>query len=109
MVLLVKELKIRQKSSKASSTLSKYASSWKTRCAWSSSTVHIPEIPAKPLHVALFLTQMFLSCVERGVGSSVLESAVYAIRWPHRTAGLNSPTDHPLVQCTPEGASLDDR
>ena len=75
MVVLVKELKSLQKSSKASSTLSKYASSWKTRCAWSSSTLHIPAIPAKPLHVALFLTEMFLSRVERGAGSSALESA----------------------------------
>ena len=104
MVVLVKELKNLQKSSKASSTLSKYASSWKSRCAWSSSTLHIPEIPAKPLHVALFLTEMFLSCVEKGTGSSALESAVYAIRWAHRTAGLNSPTDHPVVQSTLEGA-----
>ena len=49
---------------------------------------------------------MFLSCVERDVGSSALESAVYAIRWAHRTATLNSPTDNPLVQWTPEGANL---
>ena len=104
MVVLVKELKSLQKSSKASSTLSKYASSWKTWCAWSSSTLHIPEIPANPLHVALFLTEMFLSCVEKSAGSSALESAVYVIRWAHRTAGLNSPTDHPVVQSTLEGA-----
>ena len=97
MVVLVKELKSLQKSSKASSTLSKYASSWKTWCAWSSSTLHIPETPAKPPHVALFPTEMFLSRVEKGAGSSALESAVYAIRWAHRTAGLNSPTDHPVV------------
>ena len=71
MVVLVKELE----SSKASSTLSKYASRWKTWCAWSSSTLHIPAILAKPLHVALFLTEMFLSRVERGAGSSALESA----------------------------------
>ena len=75
MVVLVKELKSLQNSSKASSTLSKYASSWKTWCAWSSSTLHIPEIPGKPLHVALFLTEMFLSRVARGAVSSALESA----------------------------------
>lgn len=104
MDVLVEELKSLQKSSKASCTLSKYASSWKTWCAWSSSTQHIPEIPAKPVHVALFLTEMFLLCVEKGAGSSALESAVNAIRWAHRTAGLNSPTDHPVVQSTLEGA-----
>ena len=105
MVVLVKELKS-LKSTKASSTLSKYASSWKTWCTWSLSTLHIPEIPAKPLHVALFLTEMFLSCVERGAGSSALKSAVYATRWAHRTASLNPPTNHPLVQSTLEGTNL---
>ncbi|XP_068699627.1 E-selectin-like isoform X1 [Montipora foliosa] len=80
MVVLVEELKSLQKFSKASCTLSKYAASWKTWCTWSSSTLHIPEIPTKPLHVALFLTEMFLSCVEKSAGSSLLESAVYAIR-----------------------------
>ena len=101
--VLIKELKSVQKSSKASSTLSKYASSWKVWCVWSSSPLHIPEIPAKPQHVVLFLMEMFLSCIEKGTGSSALESALYAIRWAHRTAGLNSPTDHPVVQSTPEG------
>lgn len=72
MVVLVKELKSLQKSSKASSTLSKYASRWKTWCAWSSSTLHIPEIPAKPLYVALFLTEMFLSCVGGYEGRRIL-------------------------------------
>lgn len=95
MVVLVKELKSLQRSSQASSTFSKYASSRKTWCTWSSSSLHVPQIIAKPLHVALFLTEMFLSCIEKGAGSLALESAVYAIRWVHHTASSNSPTGPP--------------
>ena len=42
---------------------------------------------------------MFLN----GKKGSIVE-AFYGIRWGHHIAGFNSPTDHPTVQMTFEGA-----
>jgi len=93
-----------QMSSKATSTICKYSSSWNVWRTWAESKADIPTIPASPLHVALFLTDLYLSCTEKGTGPSTIESVVYAIRWADSTAGLDPPTDHPIVQSTLEGA-----
>lgn len=77
---------------------------WNVWRTWAESKADIPTIPASPLHVALFLTDLYLSCTEKGTGPSTIESVVYAIRWAHSTAGLDPPTDHPIVQSTLEGA-----
>ena len=47
-------------------------------------------------HVALFLTEICISAMEKGTGVSVLEATVYSIRWAHQIAGLIPSSDHPL-------------
>lgn len=69
-----------QTASKATSTISKYASNWKDWHSWVSSNNGISLLPARPLHVALFLTEKYLSCLEKNQGVSTIESAIYAIR-----------------------------
>ena len=90
--------------SKFSSTVLKYASCWKKWRSWAQLNTEVKVIPTHPLHVALYLTELCLSAIEKGNGISVLEGAGYAIRWAHQMAGLLSPTDHPLVKSYIEGA-----
>ena len=91
-------------SAKATSTNSKYSSSWESWRSWAESRANIVTIPANPLHVALFLTELYLDCVRKGCGPSIIESTVYAIRWAHCAAGLPPPTDHQIVKFCLEGA-----
>ena len=62
------------------------------------SKVSVPVVPAHPLHVAMFVTELCISAMGKGTGISVLEAAVYSIRWAYQIAGLMSPSDHPLVE-----------
>ena len=52
------------------------------------SKTDVPFVPAHPLHVALLLTELCISAMEKGTGVSVLEGAVYSIRWAHQIAGF---------------------
>ena len=62
-------------------------------------------IPAQPAHVALFITELANTAIVKGLGSSTLEGAAYGIAWAHKMGGLTeSPTDHPLVKMTLDGA-----
>ena len=54
-------------------------------------------LPAVPLQVALYLTELVERAVLEGHSASLIESASYSIRWGHRLAGMDSPTVHPLV------------
>ena len=54
------------------------------------SKTDVPFVPAHPLHVALLLTELCISAMEKGTGVSVLEVAVYSIRWAHQIAGFLS-------------------
>lgn len=48
----------------------------------------------------------FVHCdLKKSAGSkSTIEAAVYGLRWAHQVAGLESPTEHPIVQMAMEGA-----
>ena len=61
-------------------------------------------LPAIPLQVALYLTELVNRAVREGHSVSVIESASYSIHWGHRLAGMKSPTSHPLVRGVVEGA-----
>ena len=61
-------------------------------------------LPAVPLQVALYRTEI----VERAVldchSASAIESASCSIRWGHLQAGMDSPTTYPLVKGVVDGA-----
>ncbi|KAK3703412.1 hypothetical protein QZH41_003907 [Actinostola sp. cb2023] len=102
---LAPELVQLQLSSKADATISKYASSWCKWRTWANSKIDVPVLPAQPVHVALYLTELFQSAMDKGIGASVLEAATYAIRWRHQMAGFQQcPTDHSVVKSCLEGA-----
>ena len=42
--------------------------------------------------------------MQKNTGCSAIDSALYGIRWAHKIAGLESPTDHPTVIAAAEGA-----
>jgi hypothetical protein len=47
-------------------------------------------VPATPIHVALYLTYL----LDNGSSCSVIQSAVYGIKWAHNLQGLQDPTDN---------------
>ena len=62
-------------------------------------------IPAKPLHIAFFITELTNNCLASNMGVSSVEAVVYGIKWAHSMAGLVScPVSHPLVKSALEGA-----
>ena len=65
----------------------------------------VPVIPAKPLYISLFITELCHAALRKGTGISSIEGLFYKIRWAHKLAGIECcPTDHPLVQSSLEGA-----
>lgn len=55
--------------------------------------------PADPFFVALYLNHLLIT---KGKAGSII-NAYYGIRWGHHIAGLNSPTENPLVKLAFEG------
>ena len=90
--------------SSAANTVQKYINGWQKWKAWSQSKLGVPVLPAIPLQVALYLTELVNLAVREGHSVSVIESASYSIRWGHRLAGMESPTGHPLVRGVVERA-----
>ena len=94
-----------QLNARAPSTARKYQSYWLKWRTWASSKCGVSVLPADPLHVALFLTDLAYVAVEKGTGISSLDAVTYSIAWVHKLAGLEvRPTEHPLVKSTLEGA-----
>ncbi|VDI71133.1 Hypothetical predicted protein [Mytilus galloprovincialis] len=50
-------------------------------------------IPASPIHVALYLTHL----LDKGSSKSVVQSAVYGIKWAHNIQGIQDPTTNSFV------------
>ena len=83
----------------------KYKSGWLRWRKWALSKIGVPVIPAKPLHIALFISELAKRSSENNIGVSSIESAVYAIKWGHAMAGFEAcPVSHPLVKFALEGA-----
>ena len=62
-------------------------------------------IPAKPLHIAFFITELTNNCLASNMGVSSVEAVVYGIKWAHSMVGLVScPVSHPLVKSALEDA-----
>ena len=94
---LVPDLLDLQFGSRALSTSNKYKSGWLRCRGWASSRIGVPVIPAKPLHIALFTTELTSFCLENNTGVFPMEAVVYGIKWAHAMAGLEiCPANHPL-------------
>ena len=102
---LVPNLLHLQLESKAPSTVQKYRSGWLKWRQWAASKIGVQVIPAKPLHVALFISELTVISVSNNTGISSIESVLYGIKWGHSLAGIvDCPTSHPLVKSSLEGA-----
>ena len=56
------------------------------------------ELPANPMHIALYLQDFIKNSQEKSKSPVVISSAVYGIDWAHQVALMSSPTIHVLVQ-----------
>ncbi|XP_030846300.1 uncharacterized protein LOC115926073 [Strongylocentrotus purpuratus] len=57
-------------------------------------------LPAESIHVALYVTHL----IDKGHSSSVIEGAVYAIKWAHSLRGFRDPKDNCFVKNLLESA-----
>ena len=102
---LVPNLLHLQLESRALSTVQKYTSGWLKWRQWAASKIGVQIIPAKPLYVALFIGELTEISVSNNTGISSIESVLYGIKWGENLAGIvESPTGHPLVKSSLEGA-----
>ncbi|XP_052080798.1 uncharacterized protein LOC127718788 [Mytilus californianus] len=58
------------------------------------------ELPANPVHVALYLTYL----IDKHCSPSVIDSAVYSFKWAHELNGFNDPTNNSYVKSLTESA-----
>ena len=94
-----------QLDAKAPSTVLKYKSSWLRWCEWALSKFGVPVILAKPLHIALLISELAKRSSKNNISVSSIESVIYAIKWGHAMAGIEAcPVTHPLVKFPLEGA-----
>ena len=102
---LVPDLLHLQFESKVPSTVQKYRSGWIRWREWADSMIGVSVIPAKPLHIALFISELTAVSISNNTGISPIESVVYGIKWGHSLAGIvECPTGYPLVKSSLEGA-----
>lgn len=59
-------------------------------------------LPASPIHVALYLTDL----LESGRSESVVSSALYGIKWAYRICDLQDPTNNAFVSNLVEAANF---
>ena len=95
-----------QLESRAPSTVQKYRFGWLKWRQWAASNkIGVQVIPAKPLHVAHFISELTVISVSNNTGISSIESVLYGINWGHSLAGIvDCPNSHPLVKSSLEGA-----
>lgn len=78
---------------KAPATIKKYSGAFGRWKKWAASRQEIPTLPAKPIHVALYLSYLAQSART----AAPLEEAVNALSWVHRMATVEDIMDHPIV------------
>ena len=81
-------------------TVKNYLTAFSRFKTWAKSFHEVTVLPAKPTHVALYLTH--LSKISSS--HSPISLGFYAISWAHRTAGFDDPTVHQLVKMVRESA-----
>lgn len=80
--------------SRATSTVEKYAYSFKRFITWAENYSEITSVlPADELYVSLYLQ----SLMRTKRHYSTVESAFYGIKWAHNLAAVNNPCDSPIV------------
>ncbi|MCG8033524.1 MAG: tyrosine-type recombinase/integrase [Candidatus Thiodiazotropha taylori] len=57
-------------------------------------------VPAQPIHIALYLTQL----LDKEVNFSVISSTIYSIKWAHNINGKTDPTENGFVSSLLETA-----
>ncbi|XP_063404296.1 uncharacterized protein LOC134687768 [Mytilus trossulus] len=50
-------------------------------------------LPAAPIHVALYITNM----IDKNCSPNVINSAIYSLKWVHELNGFADPTDNQFV------------
>jgi len=99
LIHLTKELPFIIKNSIAPSTFNKYHSSWKKWVNWANHNNISPIVPAKAIHVALYLTHLKKARGTRGA----IDDAIQGIRWGHDFNGFPTPTNNKFVARVAEG------
>ena len=86
-------------------TNKKYAKGWKLWTAWCDRYPESLQCRADPFYVSLFFNDLVLNdLVLSDSKKGRIETAYLGIRWGHIIAGTESPTTHPFVKTTFEGA-----
>ena len=78
---------------KAPATVKKYSGAFGRWKKWASARQEVHTLPAKPIHVALYLSYLAQSAKT----PAPLEEAVNALSWVHKMATVEDITTHPLV------------
>ena len=81
-------------------TAKKYSGAFRRWKEWALSKPKVCILPAKPLHIALYLN--FL--IQKGRSAAPVEEAVNALSWVHEMARVEDTTGHPMVQQALVGA-----
>ena len=87
-------------SARAPSTTSTYHRAFKRWKDFAVSNLKGNYLPANPIHLAVYLQHV----LESTKSCSSVDSAFYAIKWAHETAGTASPTDNQVVSRVREAA-----
>ena len=86
---------------RAPSTVKKYSGAFLRWKSWTTQKFEYQAyLPAKPLHVALYLTYL----IRKSSTSAPVEEASNAISWAHQVAVLEDPTQHQLIKQIVAGA-----
>ena len=86
-------------SGRADSTTKKYLGAFQRWKVWAESMEIVPTFPVKGMHLALYMQHLNTAKHSR----SAVEEVVHALAWVHKMAGIESPTESPLVQSVLEG------
>ena len=87
-------------SARAPATTNMYHRAFRKWMDFALSKLNISFLPAKPVHVAIYLQHV----LESTNSSSSVDTAFYAIKWAHEIVGVASPTDNQVVSRVREAA-----
>ena len=86
--------------SRSTGTIKNYITAFNRYKRWASNYHEIDCFPAKPNHIALYLTYL----TRNSNSHTPVSLAFYALGWAHRTAGFEDPTCHVLPKMIRESA-----
>ena len=98
---LARELPAVVLSSRADSTTKKYMylGAYRRWKAWADSRQGVPSFPVRDIHLALYMQHLSKSSQSK----AAVEEVVHALSWLHKVAGMQAPSESPLVQSAMEG------